>query len=132
MHKTVLLIALALSASPATAAPFVLCDHGRPKAACVVDGDTFWLAGEKIRPVGFDAPEMGPPRCSGAGPLGRAARARMLVLMNSGPVALSRQGKDQFGRTLAIVAVGGREIGAVLEAEGLARPYSSSNAPWCE
>jgi micrococcal nuclease len=38
------------------AASFALCAPG-PRTTCVVDGDTFWLSGEKIRIADINAPE---------------------------------------------------------------------------
>ena len=127
---TALALLLALC-SPATAAPFVVCHYGQPASGCVVDGDTFWLAGEKIRPSGFDAPEMGKPKCSGPAPLAKASRAQLLELLNRGRVSISREGHDKYGRTLATVTAGGRDVGAVLISEGLARRYVPGQRPWC-
>lgn len=131
--RVLALLPLLLFTPPATAAAtFVLCNHQHPqKTACVVDGDTFWLGGEQIRPMGFDAPEMGPPRCTGPGPIAKAARARLLALLNASAPAIERHGLDRFGRTLAIVSVGGRELGGILIGEGLARTYVPGEAAWC-
>ena len=87
--------------------------------------------GEKIRRSGFDAPEMGKPKCSGPAPLAKASRARLLELLNGGPVKIARHGHDKYRRTLATVAVSGREIGAVRMSEGLARRYVPGQVPWC-
>ena len=38
------------------AASFALCAEG-PRSTCVVDGDTFWLNGEKVRMADINAPE---------------------------------------------------------------------------
>ena len=40
---------------------------------CVVDGDTIWLHGEKIRIADIDAPETHDPRCSSEKELGDRA-----------------------------------------------------------
>ena len=40
---------------------------------CVVDGDTFWIGGEKVRIAGIDAPETHPSRCEDEARLGNAA-----------------------------------------------------------
>jgi endonuclease YncB( thermonuclease family) len=50
-----LAVIIMLVAASANAMP--LCGSGR-RVNCVVDGDTFWLAGEKVRIVNIDAPEM--------------------------------------------------------------------------
>ena len=31
---------------------------------CVVDGDTIWLSGVKIRMADYDTPEIGEPKCA--------------------------------------------------------------------
>jgi hypothetical protein len=43
---------------------------------CVVDGDTFWIGGEKVRIADTDAPETHPPRCDDEARLGNAATQR--------------------------------------------------------
>src|SRR3546814_2172556 len=40
---------------------FELC--GMTRRTCVVDGDTFWLEGEKIRIADIDTPEISEPKC---------------------------------------------------------------------
>ena len=38
---------------------------------------------------------------------------------------------DRYGRQLRVVTRGGRSLGDVLVAEGLARPWEGSRRPWC-
>jgi len=38
------------------AATFALCGPG-PRVTCVVDGDTFWFEGEKVRIADINTPE---------------------------------------------------------------------------
>ena len=122
------------SASPAAPAhiSFTICDSG-PRINCIVDGDTFWMAGEKIRILDIDTPELSPPRCAEEEELGEAAKARLHALLNSGAVTLERAGRDRdrYGRLLRRVRVDGRPVGAVLIAEGLARPYGGARQSWC-
>ena len=99
---------------------------------CVVDGDTIWLKGEKIRLLDIDTPETHPPRCAEEARLGHAATDRLHALLNGGAVSLSRDGTDRYGRTLAVVLVDGRPVGDTLIAEGLARPYGNGRRPWCD
>ena len=100
---------------------------------CVVDGDTFWIDGVKIRIAGIDAPETHPPRCARERELGFAASRRPRELLNSGPVTLTRIDRDQdrYGRKLRNVQVNGSDVGDVLVSEGLARPYAGGRKPWC-
>ncbi len=113
---------------------FSLC--GMVRKTCVVDGDTFWLDGEKIRIVNIDAPETpGSARCKelrfGKNPswcdysLGIKARDGLLAFLSGGEMEIFRQGQDKYGRTLANVAVNGRDAGDYLIANGLARAWQN-------
>lgn len=112
---------------------FGLCHSGGGRN-CVVDGDTFWLAGEKIRIADIDAPETHPPNCDAEAAKGAAATRRLHALLNAGPFTLERieRDTDRYGRTLRIVARGRLSIGGQLVSEGLARPYRGGRRePWC-
>ena len=123
-------------ASSADSAPerisFSTCGIGR-QINCVVDGDTIWMRGEKIRLLGIDTPELSPSRCAEEERLGQAAKRRLHGLLNSGVVTLERDGRDRdrYGRLLRRVYVDGEPVGATLIAEGLARPYGTGRQPWC-
>jgi endonuclease YncB( thermonuclease family) len=120
--------------TPALArAPFSLCHQGGG-VNCVVDGDTVWLAGEKIRVADIDAPETHPARCPREAELGRAATLRLQALLNSGPVQLGtiKRDQDRYGRKLRLLLRDGQSLGMVLVREGLARPYQGGRRqPWC-
>jgi micrococcal nuclease len=120
------------AASPSARNPFGLCDAAR-SANCVVDGDTFWLEGEKIRVADIDTPETHPPRCAREAELGERATRRMQGLLNEGPFELAAADRDQdrYGRKLRIVTRDGRSLGDVLVSEGLARPYAGGRRSWC-
>lgn len=110
-----------------------ICRGGR-RVTCVVDGDTIWLEGEKIRLLGIDAPEIGNTAdCLKEKRIGRIATERMAAIVSSGPIELRRRGKDRYGRTLATVFVDGRDAGELLRADGLAVEYRgrATAAPWC-
>jgi micrococcal nuclease len=123
------------SASPASAnvsARFGFC-HSGGGTNCVVDGDTFWLAGERIRIADIDAPETHPPRCAEEARLGGAATERLQALLNQGPVTLqiADRDTDRYGRKLRIVTRDGRSLGGQLVDEGLARHWTGRRQPWC-
>jgi len=101
---------------------------------CVVDGDTFWMDGVKIRIADIDTPETYPPRCAHEAALGARATDRLQALLNAGPLALEGidRDEDRYGRKLRIVIRGGRSIGDMLVAEGLARPWGGARRPWCD
>ena len=111
--------ALLLSA----AALFTLCTSA-PRETCVVDGDTFWLAGEKVRMADTNAPETAQAECASERQRGEAAKLRLLQLLNQGPVQLvdEARSRDRYGRRLAVAMRQGESLGARLVADGLAEP----------
>ncbi|WP_022673998.1 thermonuclease family protein [Novosphingopyxis baekryungensis] len=117
-------------ATPAERLSFSLCHRGGGYN-CVVDGDTIWLKGEKIRLLDIDTPETHPPRCAREAQLGHAATQRLYALLNGAPVSMRRDGTDRYGRTLAVVMTNNRPVGDQLIAEGLARPYGNGRKSWC-
>ncbi len=103
---------------------------------CVVDGDTIWMDGEKIRLADIDTPETHPARCRYEQQLGDRATARLQSLLNAGPVALAPaadgRSHDRYGRRLAVLTRDGQSLGMILVREGLARRYSGGpRDPWC-
>jgi endonuclease YncB( thermonuclease family) len=106
-----------------------ICSPG-PRNNCVVDGDTFWLAGEKIRIADIDTPEIN-GECASEKARAMQARDRLRVLLNSGDFIVHREGEDRYGRTLAVVMIDGRSVGDALVSEGLARTWSGRREPWC-
>ena len=104
------------------------------RQACVVDGDTIWLDGQKIRIADIDTPEVSEPRCSSELALGNRATARMLELINGGPFELRGwpgRDTDRYGRKLRVLVRDGRSLGDILVSEGLARTWSGRREPWC-
>lgn len=100
---------------------------------CVVDGDTLWIDGVKVRVADIDAPETHDYKCASEKALGDRATARLRQLVNSGTVTLGRidRDEDRYGRKLRIVMVDGESVGDTLVGEGLARWYGSGRQPWC-
>jgi endonuclease YncB( thermonuclease family) len=119
--------------SHGASAPFLICSDGA-RINCVVDGDTFWFQGEKIRISDVDTPELSPPRCRRERELGLAAKQRLLDLLNEGSFSLTSGAReeDRYGRKLRNVNREGKSIGDTLVAEGLARRWDGSRRSWCE
>lgn len=113
-------------------ARFSLCD-GPVRVNCVVDGDTFWFKGDKIRIADIDTPEIVSPRCRDERHAGELARDRLLVLLNAGAFSLAsgRRDTDRYGRKLRTVTRDGRSIGEMLVSEGLARRWNDARRDWC-
>jgi endonuclease YncB( thermonuclease family) len=98
----------------------------------VHDGDTIRCGTERIRLLGIDAPELsGSPRCEDEraalswcdDELERRSRDALQAFLRSGRVEVTREGKDKYGRTLAVVRVDGRDAGDYLIQVGLAKAY---------
>jgi len=101
---------------------------------CVVEGDTLWYEGKKIRVEDIDAPEIAHPKCASEEALGQRAKYRFLELMNAGPFKLVRHGDrdtDRYGRLLRVVERDGQSLGMILVNEGLARRWDGRRHPWC-
>ena len=119
--------------APATTARFGLC-HTGGGTNCVVDGDTIWMGGVKIRIADIDAPETHPPRCAHEADLGNRATERLYELVNRGPFTTVQPGyrdEDRYGRKLRVLMRKGQSLGGILVQEGLARPWDGSRHPWC-
>ena len=116
-----------------TQTEFTACGSGS-RYTCVVDGDTFWLDGVKIRVADIDTPEVSQPQCDFELQLGRQATARLTELLNSGPFELKTfdgRDEDQYGRKLRVVVREGRSLGDQLVSEGFARTWTGRREPWC-
>ena len=111
---------------------FGLC-HSGGGTNCVVDGDTFYLNGDKVRIAGIDAPETHDPRCGEELELGNQATAKLHALLNSGAVTMTSidRDRDTYGRLLRNVAVDGQDVGEAMISAGVAREYGSGRRSWC-
>ena len=69
------------------AAHFALCD-GPVRVSCMVDGDTIWYRGAKIRLADINAPETSHPDCQYEANLGHRATQRLMALLNAGRFSL--------------------------------------------
>lgn len=113
-------------------AEFAVCT-GPIRANCVVDGDTFWFEGTKIRIADIDAPEISEPGCPSERQAGEAAKRRLLELLNDGSFSLAAgwRDEDRFGRKLRVVSRDSRSLGEMLVKEGLARNWEGPRLSWC-
>lgn len=113
--------------------PYVLCS-GSVRSHCVVDGDTIWHDGTKIRIADIDTPEVGDPKCGAEAALGAKATKRLLQLVNAGPFEMKAwegRDEDKYGRKLRVFVRDGRSLGDILVSEGLARTWTGRRQPWC-
>lgn len=111
---------------------FARCGGGR-RIDCVVDGDTFWMAGEKIRIADLNAPEVSNPGCASEARLGARATDALVDQLNAGPFTLERidRDEDRYGRKLRRVTRGGESVGEEMVSAGVARWYGEGRRAWC-
>lgn len=121
-----------MSALLAAAIAFAVCPARGERVNCVVDGDSVWIDGQRVRLLGIDAPEM-QARCPAERELALRARQRLAEMLSSGSVTTKSDGpdKDRYGRLLRRVFVEGVEVGPLLVSEGLARIWVGRREPWC-
>lgn len=120
------------SAQSRAAHTFAVC--GTIRRTCVVDGDTIWLEGVKIRIADIDTPEISSPQCDGEYERGIRARDRLVVLLNGGEFELRSIGnrdEDRYGRKLRVIIRSGRSLGDQLVSENLARTWTGRRESWC-
>jgi endonuclease YncB( thermonuclease family) len=114
----------------------------------VLDGDTIRFAGETFRLVGFDAPETYRARCPSERELGNRATLRLKQIVAGGGLDFQRVAcscrpategtmRCNYGRSCGVLNVYGKDVGAMLIAEGLARAFVCGRTscpprePWC-
>ncbi|HEX2804250.1 MAG TPA: thermonuclease family protein [Sphingomicrobium sp.] len=116
----------------AVRASFSYCKWGGG-TNCVVDGDTFFIGGAKVRIAGIDAPETHDYRCKSELALGDRATAQLQALLNSGAVTMTSidRDRDRYGRLLRNVAVNGQDVGEALISASVARAYAGGRRSWC-
>lgn len=143
IHQFIAAIILLLIGLPAAAEPV------SPSTVRVIDGDTVAVGTAHYRLVGFDTPETGRrAQCPAERALANRAAARLRQIIAAGGAALEEvacscrpgtQGTPacNYGRRCGILTAAGRDVGGILVAEGLARPYPFDwrhrppEAHWC-
>jgi endonuclease YncB( thermonuclease family) len=92
-----------------------------------IDGDSLRIAGEEIRLKGIDAPELQQTCKAGARdePCGRAARAALRRHLATGLVTCVTEGRDRYGRRLALCRARGMDINAAMVRDGQAVGYGA-------
>jgi len=97
---------------------------------CVMDGDTIYVAGEKVEIAGMDAPEVLDSRCDRERNRGIAAAVAMAGLLSSGPVTVSAPFRDEFGRVVQTVKVKDKDVGTQMIHDGFAQRAGKPDK-WC-
>lgn len=103
----------------------------------VIDGDTFEdrNTGDRYRLVNIDTPETGGrAACAAERQLGdRATRQARALITGAENLDVRRTGRiDRYDRIIAFIEIDGRDLGELLIADGLARPWRGRREPWCD
>ena len=107
------------------------CHPYERRITCVVDGDTLWYQGIKIRLLDIDAPEV-EGLCLNERQLAQSAKLELTRLLNTGLIRIAYDGQDRYGRHLATLLVLEGEVGPAMLAAGLAVPFGQRGpSPWC-
>ncbi|WP_165931946.1 thermonuclease family protein [Neorhizobium sp. JUb45] len=133
-----LLAAAMLMAATTPAMAIDTCSGGNRaarKVTCVVDGDTIWQRGVKMRLLDIDAPETSGAQCDRERAIGKQATHRLQQLMASGYRIIDDGKKDRTSDRRSLVRVilpDGRDAGKVLIHEGLAQHWPNVGNRWCD
>lgn len=121
-------------AGHAQAEDWPICGHGK-RITCVVDGDTFWMRGEKYRLYGVDAPEAGErARCEKERKKAEEATRLLQYVLRSSDLKFTTRGTDRYGRTLVSVRANKGDAEIALIKSNLAVPYEGGRRDpmrWC-
>jgi len=104
---------------------FLIFNQVKSQDLRVVDGDTIYLNGEKIRFTGVDTPEL-KQTCIKEGiidPCGVTAKEILIEKIGDNKVECIIEGKDQYKRTLAECFVNNESLSSYLVRSGYAFAY---------
>lgn len=92
------------------------------RVVAIADGDTLTVLDDtntqhKVRLAGIDAPERGQP-------FGTKARERLGELAMGKDAMVHAEGRDKYGRVIARIEIGGKDVGQRMVADGLAWHYT--------
>ena len=97
---------------------------------CVLDGDTIYLAGEKVKIAGMETARIQGARCDDERSRGIDAALQLASLLNKGNVTLGGTERDGDGQLRRTVEVDGQDVSSAMIGSGAAgQPGSDRN--WC-
>lgn len=98
-----------------------------------IDGDTLHANGERLRILGYDAPELTDPRCREELQAAQRATLYLDALTRQPGFQVRESGRrDRWGRPLVFATVNGEDVARMMIDAGLARPYGGGRREgWC-
>lgn len=115
---------VSLGAKPGT---FAFCGRSGLNN-CVMDGNTFWMKGVKMKLAGIEVPQTDQARCMEERARGFTAKVRLRDMLNSGSFQVAAGGQ---GAEVKALSKSGISFADQLVREGLARRAGSASPSWC-
>jgi len=115
---------VSLGAKPGT---FAFCGRSGLNN-CVMDGNTFWMKGVKMKLAGIEVPQTDQARCMEERARGFTAKVRLRDMLNSGSFQVAAGGQ---GAEVKALSKSGMSFADQLVREGLARRAGSASPSWC-
>ena len=97
---------------------------------CVLDGDTIYVAGQRVDIAGIAAPKIQGAKCDDERTRGIDSAVQLADLLNGGKVTLGPTVREPDGQVRRKVSVGSRDVGVAMINAGAAREYGDSSG-WC-
>lgn len=117
-------------AAPVHAVRFSSCAGGS-SPDCVVDGNTIYLARQRVEIGGMDVPRIQGAACDQERSRGLDAAVRLADLLNGGKVTLAGKVRGPDGQLRTKVYVDGNDVSAAMISADVAREPSSEPQGWC-
>ena len=117
-------------AAAANAARFAQC-YDSTGSNCVLDGNTIYVAGQRVEIAGIAAPKIQGAQCDAERSKGIDAAVQLEALLNSGTVTVGRPSRDFYGRVGSEVQVKGVDVAQMLMNRDAVRKYEGSQPSWC-
>jgi len=97
---------------------------------CVVDGDTIYLAGQKVEIAGMETAKIEGASCDAERGRGIDAALQLAALLNKGKVTAGAPVRDADGELRQTIEVDGQDVSAEMIGSGAARA-AGGDRNWC-
>ena len=115
---------------------WTVCQQGEVRDNCIVDGDTFWLQGEKYRLYGVDTPEKFPlSKCKFEHAKALEATNFLVDIFTNSVLRHDKIGLDVYDRILVKTYADKKSVTRIIIESGLGVEYKSENRDrdiWCD